>query len=222
MGVRMNKEMICNYCFDDEKLNEWIEENGEKVNNDYICPNCNIYAKEVDKMYILDKKDLVEKLKDIILSLYENDIDLGMYHFAEKNLCDNGDDPNKYAGLISLEEICGDLFGNEELAEMISENISWKDIADGSNDYFSDIDSPLWKDKCWWGYGEFSWDYFSSKVKHSLRFFDTSEFNRLEELQKLDTLFEKIEISEYKKIVYRVRGAYSKDEIKNIKENPEK
>ena len=197
----MDKEMICNYCFYDEKLNKWIEENGKKVKNDYICPNCHTSAREVDEIYILDKKDLVEKLKNIILNLYENDIELGVYHFAEKNLCDNGEDPNSYAELKSLKEVCCDLFGDERLAEIISENfenVDWRNIADGDYDN----------------------NYFSDKVKHSLRFFDTPDFNRLEELQKLDNLFEKLEINKYKKNVFRARGAYSEDEIKSIERNP--
>ena len=220
----MDKEIICNYCFDDEKLSQWIKKQGIKIeDNNFKCPNCKTSVMEVDEIYVLDKKKLVEKLKEIILNLYENDIELGMYYFAEKNLCDNGEDSNYYAQLKSLEDVCYDLFGDERLANIISENVSWKDIADGGyDDYFSDVDSPLWKDKCWWGYGEFGWNYFSYKVKHSLRFFDTPEFNRLEELQKLDNLFEKIEINKYKKIVFRARGAYSEDEIKNIEENPEK
>ena len=214
----MNEKYICNYCFDNEELSQWIVENGVEISNDYTC-SCGVKADEVESQFILEKKELAEKLKEIILELYEHDDNLGMYNYA-KSFCDEGEDPNYYAQLKSLEDVCYDLFGDERLAYIISENVSWKDIADGGYDDFSDVDNPLWKDKCWWGYGEFSWNYFSNKVKHSLRFFDTPDFNRLEELQKLDNLFKKIEITKYEEIVFRARGAYSDDEIKNIEKNP--
>ena len=215
----MNEKYICNYCFDNEELSQWIVENGVEISSDYTC-SCGVKADEVESQFILEKKELAEKLKEIILELYEHENMHGLVGSA-RSYAEKGEDLSVYHGCVSLREVCEDLFANEDLAEIIYESVNWKDIAGGGyDDDFSDVDNPLWKDKCWWGYGEFSWNYFSNKVKHSLRFFDTPDFNRLEELQKLDNLFKKIEITKYEEIIFRARGAYSEDEIKSIEKNP--
>ena len=32
--------MICNFCFANKYLKEYIEENGDKAETDYRCPEC--------------------------------------------------------------------------------------------------------------------------------------------------------------------------------------
>jgi hypothetical protein len=221
MGIKMNKDIICNYCFDNEELNKWIEKNGEKSENNFICPNCKTSAKEVNEIYFLNKKDLAEKLQEIIKELYEHESMHGLCGSAAMVAREENDNPNDYIECLTLAEVCWELFDDgDKLAKIISSNQNIRNIQQGEDDLFLEIYTPVWKSKCWWGYGEFNWDYFSDNVKHSLRFFDSSEFNRLEELQKLNNLFEKIEINTYQKVIFRARGAYSKDEIKNIEKNP--
>jgi len=102
--------MVCNYCFKNEELNDYIKLQGSKVTGHYECPEC---QSSEDDMYILSKDDLGTKLRKIILRLYEHDNDLGMMYFAEKNICENEEDPNIYAQLKGLGAVCYELFEDE-------------------------------------------------------------------------------------------------------------
>lgn len=210
--------MICNYCYENKNLINYIEECGEKARIHDTCTECGTVNDHND-MYRLSKIKLSKKLQNIILELYENDIDLGMYRFAEKNLCDDGEDPNTYAQLQSLEEICYDLFEDEKLADIISENI----IKDGSyEDFFYDKYSPMWKEKCWWNddnFGLSKWQAYCENVKHRARYFDHKEFSVTEFLKQSKNLFKLLEYSE-KLIIYRARKINSLNEEIAIKSNP--
>jgi len=126
--------MICNNCFENKNLKKYIEDNGSKVKNGYQCSQC----KKIENCSIktnifkISKNTLSKKIQEIILTLYEHNNDLGMRHYAEKNICEDGENPNNYAQLKSLESLCFNLFEEEEIIpKLLSENINYRAIKDG-------------------------------------------------------------------------------------------
>jgi len=215
--------VICNYCFENEEIKKYIEENGEKAKTQYQCLECRTSNKEiVDEMYIISKRTLAKQMQNIIFKLYEHDNDLGMMQNAENNFCEDGEDPNFYAQLQSLEEVCFDLFGDEKLAQIISENTNLRNIADGGNDCFSDIYSLVWKEKCWWDNEEFGlsqWQTFCENVKHKARYFNHKDFSVTDFLEKFKNALTKLKHSANIEI-YRARKINSLEEEITIKSNP--
>lgn len=212
--------MICNYCFENEELNEYIKEQGSKATHSYQCPEC---KSSEDDMYILAKVDLAKKLQKIILSLYEHDNDLGMMHFAEKNICEDGEDPNSYAQLQNLYSVCYELFEDDtKLSELIASHRNIKDIQQGGDDLFSDTYSEVWKEKCWWDderFGLSQWQTFCENVKHKARYFNHNDFSVTDFLEKFKLALEKIDHSE-NLTIFRARKINSLEEEITIKSNP--
>jgi hypothetical protein len=216
--------MVCNFCFENVRIRQYIEENGKKAKLGYECSECKEKNEDlIDDMYIFSKQELAEKLKEIIVKLYEHENNHGLVGSAI-SYAEDGDDPSMYHGCVSLIEVCEDIFGDgDKLAQIISDSINERDIMQGDDDLFSDIYSEVWKDNCWWDNDQFNWKDFSRKVKHSLRFFDDKHFNRLENLSKLNNLFDKLGIYEYSDgTAFRARGAQNNDEAKSIQSNPAK
>jgi hypothetical protein len=216
--------MICTNCFANENLKDYIKKVGKKADKEYICLECNVRVQDIiDDTYILSKSDLAKKLQDIILKLYEHDNNLEMLHYAEKNICENGEDPNKYAKLKCLQSICFELFEDEEIIpELLSENISYSHIQDGGDDLFSDIHSEVWKEKCWLDnekFGLSQWQTFSENVKHKARYFNHKDFSVTNFLDKLQDLFSHLEYST-NLTIYRARKINSLEEEITITSNP--
>ena len=212
--------MICNYCFENEELNDYIKKQGSKATHSYQCPECQSLE---DNMYILSKDDLARKLQKIILQLYEHDNDLGMMHFAEKNICEDGEDPNTYAQLKDLYSVTYELFEDDhKLAELIASYRNIKDIQQGGDDLFSDIYSEVWKEKCWWDdehFGLSQWQTFCENVKHKARYFEHNDFSVTNFLEKFKLALKKIEHSE-KLTIFRARKINSLEEKIAITSNP--
>ena len=212
--------MVCNYCFENENLSNYIKEYGSKAVLNFQCTTCNSSDEDI---YILPKKDLAQKLQEIILRLYEHDNDLGMMHFAEKNICDDGEDPNTYAQLENLYSLSYELFEDEtKIPELLNSNINIRDIQQGGDDLFSDIYSEIWKTKCWWddeNFGLSQWQTFCENVKHRARYFNHKDFSVTNFLEKFKNALEKIEHSE-NLIIYRARKINSLKEEITINSNP--
>jgi len=122
----------------------------------------------------------------------------------------------------SLEEICSefcDLCG-DEVAQMITDEL-WYEYKYGVDNSFGDIYDSEWLPICYLERDAFDWDDFSRKIKHSLRFFDTTAFDRKYELSKLNNFLEKYSRKDLDSIVFRARGIDKKD-ISKINENPDK
>ena len=216
--------MICNSCFDNENLKDYIKETGKKDPSKFKCQECGKENEDlIDDMYLLTKSNLAIKLQNIILKLYEHDNDLGMYSNAEKIFCENGKDPNSYAQLQSLNEVCYQLFEDEEIIpELLSENGKYRYIKDGGDDLFSDIHSEVWKEKCWWGNEEFGlsqWQTFCENVKHKARYFNHKDFSVTSFLEKSKKLLVVLEFSKAF-TMYRARKINSLEEEIRIKSNP--
>ena len=208
MSTNQNIIAICNHCFDRKIINKLIAENGMKDFSDYLCIRCSICSrKSEDDIFYIEKDDLLEKLAEAIKNLY--------VHIDQYTLAGGGRE-----SYVSLEQICSkfcDLCG-DKVAQMISDEFSWEHKDGGGS--FGDINDPEWLPICWLEQEGLNWDRFSQEVKHSLRFFDTNNLNRKEELQKLDRFFERICISDLKREVFRSRGIHE-DAIETVKSNPE-
>ena len=50
--------MVCNYCFENENLSNYIKEYGSKAVLNFQCTTCNSSDEDI---YILPKKDLAQK-----------------------------------------------------------------------------------------------------------------------------------------------------------------
>ncbi|CAA6816889.1 MAG: Unknown protein [uncultured Sulfurovum sp.] len=199
--------MICSYCFDSKNIYDFIQDNGEKAPPNYDCEVCGERNHpKVGDLHIMQKSELSKKLKEVIRKLYTH-----IYEYALPN--------NAVEPYITLEEVCWEVFDNgDKIAELIASE-SVYETADGGDGYFDDTDSQQWLPICWLTPDSFDWDGFTKKVKHSLRFFDTVDFNRKEELEKLDIFFEKLYTDNIDELVYRTRGISEKDK-EDIELNP--
>lgn len=194
--------MICDNCFDSKKINSFIYEHGEYADPDYECLQCGSRNHpKVGDMKTISKQELIENIKKSIINLYVHIHDYALPNHATESY-------------LSLEEVCEEVFelddDGEKLAQMICHESAWES-ANGGNGSFDDTNSQQWLPVCWLTPDSFDWDGFSRKVKHSLRFFDTVDFNRKEELQKLDRFFEKLYTDNIDELVYRTRGIGEKD-----------
>ncbi|MEA1879588.1 MAG: RES family NAD+ phosphorylase [Campylobacterota bacterium] len=203
-----NQEMICNYCFDSEVITKLIVENGVQGSSDYSCEGCSHHNEDLeDDIFCISKSDLVEQLAKSIRNLY--------VHINEYQLAGGGNE-----SYVSLEEICSefcDLCGYK-VATMISNEL-WYEHKDGRHDSFGDINDLEWLPLYMVQEDNFDWTDFSKKVKHSLRFFDTKDFNRKEELQKLDSFLKKCCVDNVERVVFRSRGIAKKDK-ESINDKP--
>lgn len=212
--------MVCNYCFESEELNDYIREHGSKATSNYQCPEC---QSSDELMYLLSKNTLAMKLQKIISTLYEHDDDLGMMYYAQKYICKGDGNPNSYAQLQNLSEVCFELFGgDEQIPNLLSSNIDYSHIKDGGDDLFSDTYSEVWKEKCWWDDEQFAlsqWQTFCENVKHKARYFNHKDFSVTDFLEKFKNALGKIEYSDALTI-YRARKINSLEEEITINSNP--
>lgn len=215
--------MVCNYCFSNEHIRQYIDYNGEEATQNYQCSNCQKINNNDDSMYVLAKSELSEKLQQVIENLYKHETVHGLYGSATMFAREEGDEPNDFAGCLNLEEVCWEIFDDgDKLAHIISSNVNIRDIQQGGDDYFSDIYSQVWKDKCWFDNEHFhlsQWQTFCENVKHKARYFSHPSFNTTEALQNFSQLFEKLEHYESLEI-YRARKINSLHEKITIKSNP--
>ena len=182
--------MICNYCFENENIKKYIEDNGNEAALDYQCQECQEMndTNLIDEMYVISEAELSERVCTVITNLFEHENVHGLYGSAAM-IAEGDEEPNDYAGCLSLNEVCWELFDDgDKLSTLIVENHNGREFTDGGYNDFSDEYGNVWKDKCWFEQDSLSWNRFSEKIKHSLRFFDTEDFNRLYELKKLEKL----------------------------------
>lgn len=217
--------MICNYCFSNENIKKYIKENGIKAKQAYQCPNCQEINNEdlIEPIYMLSRSELAKKLQEVIQNLYEHETVHGLYGSAVMFAREENDEPNDYAGCLSLEEVCWECFNDgDSLAQIISSNVNIRDIQQGEDDLFSDTYSAVWKDKCWWNnehFGLSQWQTFCENVKHKARYFNHKDFSVTNFLKKFKKALEKIEYSD-NLTIYRARKINSLEEEITIKSNP--
>jgi len=217
--------MICNYCFEDEKIRKYIINTGKEAKDDYIC-SCGKQNDEYEeiKLYLFEKEKLADKLAEVIEHLYVHEDVHGMGDSA-RSYVDKGEDPLEFAGLSDIQDICMDYFDDDcsILAEFIVENKSY--------DEFNHFESPFyreWMDRCFFENeeeDEFSlskWQKFCENVKHKARYFDHADFSVSEALEDFNDFFEQIVFNSFDKIIYRARKIYEDKDRKDIEANSDK
>jgi len=215
--------MICNYCFEDEKIQKYITINGVVANNDHIC-TCGRQndAEEEIKLYLLEKNVLADKLAEVIEDLYVHEDTHGLGGSAS-SFAEGDEDPFDLAGLLDIQDICMDCFEDDcsVLAEFIVENKSF--------DEFNHFESSVyreWKDRCFFEndeeneYSLSKWQKFCENVKHKARYFDHEEFSVSKTLEDFNDFFEQIILSDLDNTIYRARKIYADKDRKDIDTDP--
>ena len=223
----MNNPMICNGCFEDEKIQNYIKTNGEKANDGYkcICGADSDYEYE-EFIYLLNKQELAKKLIEIIEKLYVHENEHGMGYSA-RSYVEGDEDPFEFAGLSDLEDICYDYFGDNLIADFIIENKPFINIADSEDDYYESKNYRVWQDRCYFENDEedeFSlskWQKFCENVKHKARYFDHEDFSVSETLADFNDFFEQIVFNSLDESLYRARKIYTPKDWEDIAVNPD-
>jgi len=217
--------MICNHCFDDQKIRNYIESNGEQSNDQ--CLNCGVQSDpdEEYEVYLLGKRLLAEKLADIVQKLYIHENVHGLGGSA-RSYVERGDDPNDLAGLLDLDEVCDDIYSDNQLGRFIVDNRPFVNIADGYFDYFESPYHTVWKHRCFFedddGYSLSKWEQFCKNVKHKARYFDHPEFSVTETLSDFDIFFGQLVTYSDQTYIYRSRKINYLQEERDIDINPAK
>lgn len=211
----------CNFCFDDLNIQEFIQEYGEKVSDGHVCENEDCTSDLCT--HIIEYNELFEWLVEIITKVYS--YEEGFAHSASQLVEDDSENISDFAPFINLYNVCDKLFYGDIVDLLCNDNLSEREIRQGASPTgFCEPDIECWLPVCWFDHGHkyISWEQFSKKIKHSLRFFDDQTFNRVEELNKLLPMFEKLgEFHIKDNTCYRARGVTS-EEISMIESNPEK
>lgn len=213
----------CNFCFDDLNIQEFIQEYGEKVSDNHVCENEDCTSDLCT--HIIDHDELSEWMISIVNKVYCYNEETA---YSVSRVLEGSETIRDYSPFRNLYEICGELFGDQSdkfVSILCSDELHWDEFIDGaSRSGFCSPENEFWLPVCWYDHGHeyISWEQFSKKIKHSLRFFDDRTFNRVEELNKLLPMFEKLgEFKITNSICYRARGV-TLEEISMIESNPEK
>jgi len=220
--------MICNQCFEDEKIQKYIISHGKKANDGYkcICGAESNYEYE-EFIYLLNKQKLAEKLIEIIKKLHVHENEHGMGGSA-RSYVEDEEDPFKFASLSDLEDVCYDYFGDNLIADFIVENKLYVDISDGDYDYFESKYYKVWKDRCFFEndeeneYSLSKWQKFCENVKHKARYFDHEGFSVSETLEDFNDFFEQITSFDLNENIFRARKINNDKDREDIDLDPNK
>ena len=221
--------MVCDNCFTNKKIEEYIVNNGTKAQDGYVCANCgedsNYFVEKY--LYTLSKEDLAKKLIDIINELYVHENTHGMGYSA-RSYVEEGEDSFEFAGLSDLYDVCESLFDDSSLADFIIDNKPYVDIPGGEEDLFESAYYRVWQHRCFFErddedeYGLSNWEIFCKNVKHKARYFDHEQFSVTKTLENFNEFFEQIVISDLEKDIFRARKIFSNQDKTNINTNPSK
>ncbi|MGJ0364440.1 RES family NAD+ phosphorylase [Aliarcobacter cryaerophilus] len=220
--------MVCNYCFENEKIQDLIVSLNVPASDSYIC-SCGMQNDDIEeiKLYLMDKEELAKFLIDIIKELYihENTHGMGM---SARSYVEEGEDPFEFAGLSDLYDVCESLFDDSSLADFIIDNKPYVDIPGGEEDLFESAYYRVWQHRCFFErddedeYGLSNWEIFCKNVKHKARYFEHEQFSVTKILENFNEFFEQIVISDLEKEIYRARKIFSSQDKTNINTNPSK
>lgn len=122
--------MICNYCFEDEKIHNYVLTKGTKAIDGYRCSCGNESDYEYEEfIYLLNKQELADKLAEVIEHLYIHEDVHGMGGSA-RSYVEGDEDPFEFAGLLDVQDVCMDCFEDDcsILADFIVENKSYDEF----------------------------------------------------------------------------------------------
>lgn len=220
--------MVCNYCFDNQKIQNLIVSGNITANDNFVC-SCGMQNDDIEeiKLYLMKKEELAKFLMDIIEELYihENTHGMGM---SARSYVEDDEDPFEFAGLSDLYEVCESLFDDTSLADFIIGNKPYVDIPGGEEDFFESAYYRVWKHRCFFErddedeFGLSNWEIFCKNVKHKARYFDHGDFSVTKTLENFNEFFEQIIIDDLEKEIFRARKIYSNKDRTDIDANPSK
>ena len=220
--------MVCNYCFENEKIQDLIVSLNVPASDSYIC-TCGMQNDDIEeiKLYLMDNEELAKFLINIINELYIHEDTHGM-GMSARSYVEDGEDPFEFAGLSDLYDVCYDLFEDNLLADFIIDNKPYVDIQNGEEDLFESAYFKVWQHRCFFErddedeYGLSNWEIFCKNVKHKARYFDHEQFSVTKTLENFNEFFEQIIIGDLEKNIFRARKIFSSQDKININSNPSK
>ena len=220
--------MVCNYCFENEKIQDLIVSLNVSSTDDYIC-SCGMQNDDTEeiKLYLMDKEELAKSLINVINKLYIHENIHGMGYRVE-SCVDDDEYPFEFTGLSDLYDVCESLFDDSEFADFIIDNKPYVDIPGGEVDLFESAYYRVWQHICFFErededrYGLSNWELFCKNVKHKARYFDHEQFSVTKTLENFNEFFEQIIIGDLEKNIFRARKIFSSQDKTNINSNPSK
>lgn len=176
----MKDSFCCYNCFKNQYIKQYIKDNAEKEGD---CPYCKSANVQMISLDIMGKY-----LRDCIEKAYEG-VDDGtgaIYDPEEEYMGPDGEKVTTYSIrdiLKDKEMILNDDTVETSLLDDLFENLySDREIQNGAEDPFDDIDSQMWVIKYDLYGGEqtrvfHAWEYFKHMIKHYSRFFEPQGFN---------------------------------------------
>ena len=180
---------ICENCFSSKLISDYIIKSGYKLKADFICKCCDNRS-----TYRIDKYDFRIKIQSIIRKHFEHEYTHGLCGSASMMAKDEDDDISVFLSssiTYSLRDICYELFQIDDetkFYELLSDS-TWDSDSVFNCDSYEENWINIGRD--WDGSSriELNWDDFCRNVKHKARYFDHSQFNRINELSKLERTF---------------------------------
>lgn len=211
---------VCNKCFEDIKIQAYIESEGNHVDTIFVCAHC---GNNSGITHEIDAMKLSEKLQTVILKFYTHEHVHGLYGSA-RSYVEGDEDPAILAGLSNLNDVCFDLFADdsEGLADFIVEHRNWRVETEGGDTFFDGSYDDVWKENCWFDQTDSLWYDFNEKVKHSARFFDHPSYSRTDFLESLVPTFDDLLTFSYPTVFHRARPIDSEGTKELILANPKK
>lgn len=200
---------VCENCFDSNVINEHIIKVGKKFRADFVCEECKNRSR-----YRVDKSVLADDVRSAIKRHFFNDEQHGLYTSASMIAKDEDDDVSDILSSYSIRDISYELFeidDEKRFYELILDDPDYDSLFTGSE--YDEGWMNIGRDWDGSSFIELKWDDFCKNVKHKARFFDHAQFDRKEELSKLDETFTTLSTN-VSKILYRARNA-NKDETQD-------
>lgn len=206
---------VCENCFDSDVINEHITKVGYTLRAKFKCKECGEIS-----TYRIDKYDFADNIRSAITRHFYSDEQHGLYTSASMMAKDEGDDVSDILSTYSLRGIYYELFeidDDKRFYDLIGNHSSYDSL------FTSFIDDEGWMNigRDWDGTSiiKLNWDDFCENVKHKARFFDHPQFDRREELSKLEETFSTLSIN-VSTILYRARNANKDETLQKILLNP--
>ena len=248
-GDKIEKKLDCSFCTFETEIDEWhtdecIDEYIQKCMETHekelttqefedreieLDEQCIKECKEkyqiickdkfIKPTFVIEEEKLIQKLKKVVLNLYEHENSHGFYGSANPTYWTDGvDDPCAIAPLNEFCEVYENIFGDE------SSKI--EDLLEKSSDDFGEFHPCPWLYRCFDDREDEleAWEEFREHTKHKARYFEHQEDkeNKLSVIKTLEDFkpfFEKMTTYSDKEI-YRVRPIYTEKDKKDIRKNP--
>lgn len=210
---------VCENCFDSDLISDYIIQNGEEQIISFICSDCGNSSN-----YMLDKFEFRIILQKIIRIHFVHEYTHGLCASAQMMAKDEDDDISVFLPsriLYSLRDISYELFRIDYEPRFY--DLLVDSTRDEDSEFNCEIDDEYWINmgRDWDGSSriELKWSEFCENVKHKARYFDHKQYNRIDELSKLNQTFQTLS-KRVTTTLYRARKANEEEKLSLIESNP--